>query len=177
MGLLVMTWLLSYARPGELLRVRHCDLVPPLRGALQNLSGPLSRKLVPFWMALRGQSSKNPLWSFTYPTFCRFLQEATTGLTLPPLVPYRWRHSGPSIDIADGSWSLEQVKKRGRWQVMNFFKRYERHSRLRQSRESLARKSPAVCCAASRTRLIWNLVAFTERPLRGTHRLRHSASV
>ena len=48
-------------------RAPACDL-----GALQNLSGPPARKQVPSWMALRGQSSKNPLWSFTYPTFCRF---------------------------------------------------------------------------------------------------------
>ena len=33
-----MTGLLSYARPGELLRTRQCDLVPRLRGALQNFS-------------------------------------------------------------------------------------------------------------------------------------------
>ena len=84
-GMLVMTGLLSYARPRELLRMRQCDLVLPLRGALQNFSvilaaeetcrptkvrtfndtleldGPLARKLVPFWKALRGQgSNKNP---------------------------------------------------------------------------------------------------------------------
>ena len=157
--------------------MRHCDLVPPLRGALQNLSGPLSRKLVPFWMALRGQSSKNPLWSFTYPTFCRFLQEATTGLTLPPSVPYRWRHSGPSIDIADGSRSLKQVKKTRTVASHEFFQTIREALPLETKSGILARKSPAVCCVASRTRLMWNLVAFTERPLRGTHRLRHSASV
>ena len=123
MGLLVMTGLLSHARPGELLHMRHCDLVPPLRGALQNFSGPLARRLVPFWMALRGQSSKNPLWSFTYPTPRRFFQKATTDLTLPPIVPYRWRHPGPSIDTADRSRSLEQVKQRGRWPVMKIFQR------------------------------------------------------
>ena len=93
-GLLVMTGLFSYARPGELLRMRKCDLVPPLRGVLQNFSvilaaeetgrqtkvrtfndtleldGFLARKLVPFWKAHRGQGSKKPLWPFTYPIFC-----------------------------------------------------------------------------------------------------------
>ena len=112
-GLLVMTGILTYARPGELLRMRQCDLVPPLRGALQNFSiilaaeetgrptkvrtfndtleldGLLARKLVPFWMALRGQGSKNPLWPFTYPIFCRFSPESdnrfdvATNCTLP----------------------------------------------------------------------------------------------
>ena len=95
-GLLVMTRLLSFARPGELLRMIQCDLVPPLRGTVQNFSiilaaeetgrptkvqtfndtleldGPLARKLVPFWMALRGRGSKSRLWPFTYPIFCRF---------------------------------------------------------------------------------------------------------
>ena len=117
-GLLVMTGLLSHARPRELLRMRQCDLVPPLRGALQNFSvilaaeetgrptkvrtfndtleldGPLARKLVPFWKALRGQGSKKPLWPFTSPISCRFFQKAITDLTLPPIVPFQWRHSG-----------------------------------------------------------------------------------
>ena len=67
--------LLSYARPGELLRKRQCDLVRPLRRAMQNFSvilaaeetgrptkvrtfndtleldGPLARKQVTFWKA------------------------------------------------------------------------------------------------------------------------------
>ena len=63
-------------------------------------------------MALRGQSAKNPLWSFTHPTFCRFFQKSTTDLSLPPIAPYQWRHSDPSIDIEDGSRSMEQVKQR-----------------------------------------------------------------
>ena len=109
MGLLVMTELLSHARPAKLLRLRQCDLVPPLRAALCNFSGPVARKLVPFWMAL---SSKNPLWSFTYPTFCRLLQKATTNLTLPPIVPCRRTQSGLSIfDAADGSRSLETIRE------------------------------------------------------------------
>ena len=63
---------LSYVRPGELLRVRHCDLVPPLGGTLQNLSGPLARKLVPFWMAQRGQKLEKTIVVLHYPTFCCF---------------------------------------------------------------------------------------------------------
>ena len=81
-GLLVMTGLISYARPGELLRMRQCDLVPLLRGALQNFStilaveetgrptkvrtfndtleldGLLARNFASFWTALRGPGSK-----------------------------------------------------------------------------------------------------------------------
>ena len=104
--------LLSYARPGELLRVRQCDLVPPLRGALQNFSvilaaeetgrptkvqtndtleldGPVARKLVPFWKALIGQASKKTLWPFTSPIFSPNFPESNdrfdvaTDSTLP----------------------------------------------------------------------------------------------
>ena len=81
MGLLVMTGLLSFVRPGELLRMRQYDLVPPLRGALQKFSiifaaeetgrptkvktfsdtlkldGPLARKLAHFWTTLKAQGS------------------------------------------------------------------------------------------------------------------------
>ena len=99
LGLLVMTGLLSYARPGELLlRMRRCDLVPPLRRALQKFSGPLARKLVPFWMARRGQSSKNP-----------FFQKATTDSTLPPFVPHRWTQQ-----TAPGSWSKSKNEDDGK---------------------------------------------------------------
>ena len=76
-----MTGLLSCGRPRELLRVRHCDLVPPLRGALQNLSGPLSRKVVPYWMSLTGQSSKNPPRSFTNPNFFLFSRKRQQSFT------------------------------------------------------------------------------------------------
>ena len=102
-------WLGSFLMhfPRELLRMRQCDLVPPLRGALQNFSiilaaeetgrptkvrtfngtlvfdGLLARKFVPFWMALRGPGSKSPLWPFTCPIFCRFFQKGITDLTLP----------------------------------------------------------------------------------------------
>ena len=137
MGLVVMTGLLSYARPEKLLRMRQCDLVPPLRVDLAKLLDhsrcrrdrqaykgadverhtrarwPLARKLAPFWAALRGRGSQRPLWPFDYPIFCRSFQRAVADLTLPPLLPYQWRHSGSSIDIADRARSLEQCQETG----------------------------------------------------------------
>ena len=137
----------SHACSKELLRMRQYDLVPPIRGPLQNFSiilaaeptkiqmfndtleleFPLASLFAPFWTALRGPGSKSPLWP----------SSPVRHLTLPPFVPYQWRQSGPSIDTTDGSRSLEQVKKRGRWQVMKTVQRTERHSRLGQSLEAL----------------------------------------
>ena len=75
--------LLSYARPGKLLRMRQCDLVPPLRGALQNFSiilaaeetgRPTKVRTFNDTLELDGPL-KNPLCPFTYPTLCRFSSE------------------------------------------------------------------------------------------------------
>ena len=98
----------------------------------------------------------------------------------------QWRHSGPSIDIADGSRSLEQVKKRGRRQVVKTVQRFERHSRLGQSWEALPERvglhllrcdeQLVALLRTTRTRVIWNLLASAGRSLRGTHRLRRSTS-
>ena len=122
-----------------------------------HFAGPCRTSQAP-WHANRSPSGwpqeakarKNPLWFFTCPTFCRLSQKATTDLTLPPVVPYRWRRSGPSIDMADGSRSLEQVKKRGRFQV-------RKNSTIRESLPlraksgTPARKSPIASPALRRT--------------------------
>ena len=89
--------LVEQGQPGELLRLRQCDLVPPLRGPLQNFSvipaadetgrptkvrtfndtleldGPLARKLVPpCGRPSEAKDRKKPFWPFTYAIFCRF---------------------------------------------------------------------------------------------------------
>ena len=99
------------------------------------------------------------------------------------MVPYQWRHSGPPIDVAYRSRSFEQVKKRGRWQVMKTVQRYERHSLLGQSWAALPERvrlhllrcdeQLLAGCATMHTRLIWDLLAFLEMSLRGPHRLWH----
>ena len=43
--------------------------------------------------------------------FLTIFQKGTADLTLPPVVLHQRRHSGPSIGKADGSPTLEQVKK------------------------------------------------------------------
>ena len=109
----VTVGLLSFARPGELLRMRPCDLVPPLRGALQNfsvvltaeetgrptkvrtfndtleLNDPLARNLVSFWEALRGQGSKKTVVALHLSNFLQIFTErnnrfdVATNSTLP----------------------------------------------------------------------------------------------
>ena len=55
------------------------------------------------------------------------------------LVPYQARHGGASGDRADGTRTLEQIRKRGRWQSENSTRRYEKAGKL-QGR--LARMRP-----------------------------------
>ena len=115
---------------------------------------PLARKLAPFWAALRGRGSQHPLRPFDYPIFYRFFQKAVADLTLPPIVPYQWRHSGSSIDIAHRARSLEQVKKLGRWQVMKTVQRHERQPTVLSVATALARRrsdhgAPTLACCLS----------------------------
>ena len=47
------------------------------------------------------------------------------------------RHSGPSIDIAEGRRSLLQAKSRGRWGDSNNMRRYEKHAQLAKQFQAL----------------------------------------
>ena len=167
-GLLVMTGLLSYARPGELLR-----MMPPLRGAFAEfLSHPGSRRnrqtnegtnVQRYTRAGRSLGSKTgplldgpqrprlekPVVALHLSDFVPIFQKAKTDLALPLIVFYQWRCSGPLIDIADGSRTLEQFKKRGRWQAMKTVQRETLPVRTKLGNS--ARKSPTASPALRRT--------------------------
>ena len=72
---------------------------------------------------------EKPVVTLRLSYFLPFFQKATTDLMLPPIVTFQWRHSGPSIGIADGSRSLEGVKKTRTMASHEHFQRCERHSR------------------------------------------------
>ena len=161
MMLFVLLCVSGYFRPGELLRLRRGDLVPPARGILDgwsaliapeeenrptkvgnfNDSVNLSCSLMP-WLGvlladLHLAGSTAPAWKFTYNQFMLAFQTATTELQLARIVPYQMRHSGPSIDLALGHRSLEEAQKRGRWASASTMARYERHSRLAKEWDQL----------------------------------------
>jgi hypothetical protein len=54
---------------------------------------------------------------------------ARLGVPTPPLA-YQLRHSGPSIDFADGTRTLAEIKRRGRWRADSSMRRYEKGSQL-----------------------------------------------
>lgn len=56
------------------------------------------------------------------------------------LVPYSWRHSGPSIDRAKGLRSQLETAKRGRWKNPKSTARYEKASSLGASLKGLDAK-------------------------------------
>lgn len=55
---------------------------------------------------------------------------AVKHLRLGNVVVYQACHSGPSIDTARNSRSLEECKKRGRWASWRSVSRYEEAARL-----------------------------------------------
>jgi hypothetical protein len=82
-------------------------------------------------LATSGDPS-DPLWSFDYGTFYKTL--AQVGRTLGvPLVPYVMRHSGVTIDRAEGTRTAEEAQKRGRWRQAKSMRRYEKAGRLADS--------------------------------------------
>ena len=51
-------------------------------------------------------------------------------LSLPRLVPYQMRHSGPAIDLARGYRTRAEVKHRGRWTSDSSVNRSAQKARL-----------------------------------------------
>ena len=72
------------------------------------------------------------VFGFSYPAFCREFKSVllALGLIKTGIVPYSWRHSGPSIDRALGVRSALDTSKRGRWKNPRSTGRYEKAGRL-----------------------------------------------
>ena len=142
----------GYFRPGELLAVRRCDLVPPSDRALNSWSVLLhpeemgrpsktgvyndsvsldsSLTMSPILEVLSDPADTSLAWTFSYPAYSKVFAKAVKELRLVHIVPYQMRHSGPSIDMAAGRRGLQEVQKRGRWASSKSVLRYERHARL-----------------------------------------------
>ena len=74
------------------------------------------------------QANEELAFSFDYPTFCLEFRAALTELEMSHLgvLPYAWRHSGPSIHRAQNRRALLEVQKRGRWKQAKSVARYEK---------------------------------------------------
>ena len=86
------------------------------------------------------------------------------------VVSYARRHSGPSIDRAQGRRSLQEVQKRGRWRQPKSVNRYEKAGRLGMSVRALASEQLVFCKHAERH--LGDFICGRRTPL---HRFRHVA--
>jgi hypothetical protein len=157
-----LVWMVTtYMQPGKPLTVRRGDLVAPVRGVsvewhvnlfpeerpdrsktyASNDSVCLTTKLAPWFPRLMRALAKGPsselLFSFSYPNFCKAFEHCRKELGLPPIVPYKSRHSGPSIDMARGNRNRQEIRDRGRWKSEKSVIRYEQRARLAQSCQRL----------------------------------------
>ena len=149
MGVSLLLGLSAYLRPSELLRLRGESLVPPSsaspnwcllmhpsEGAARSKTGtvddsiqldsPYLKWLDPVWTLLHAERRGQPLFDFDYPELLQVLKKATQYWKCGAVVPYQWRHSGPSIDRAMKWRPLDEVQKRGRWASQKSVARYEK---------------------------------------------------
>ena len=153
-------------RPSEPLLIQCQDLVPPTPGVSRewhvtlfpeeraarsktyavNDSVCLTTSLCPFLPELLETlyNSRKPdelLFPFTYADYLVMFDRCRRQASLPKMVPYQTRHSGPACDIAKGFRDRAGVKERGRWKDDRSVQRYEQRARLGQSFQQL---SPAL---------------------------------
>jgi hypothetical protein len=98
------------------------------------------------------QPGESPLFKVTQAGLGEALRAGAARMGLPtaPLA-YQLRHSGPSIDFADGSRSLAEIKRRGRWRAESSMRRYEKGSQLTRFLHTLPVAGRAFAVAASRS--------------------------
>lgn len=157
MGALIAIGVSSYARPGELLAMRRGDIVPPVANAsacwclllrpeeleIPTKTGDFDDSVqmdTSYMAAFMGEmlqilsegDAGELVFSFSYPAFWAEFRKVLDhlGLSKTGLVPYSWRHSGPSIDRSLGLRSALEVAKRGRWRQAKNVARYEKAGRL-----------------------------------------------
>ena len=94
------------------------------------LDSPYLKWLDPIWQVLSVERRNRSLFTFDYPEVLQGLKRAVKYWKCGAIVPYQWRHSGPSIDRAMGWRPLAEVQKRGRWVSQKSVARYEKGARL-----------------------------------------------
>jgi predicted RNA-binding Zn ribbon-like protein len=81
----------------------------------------------------------------------KIMQDFALRLRLPfrPL-PYQLRHTGASTDMAEKARSLQDIKRRGRWQADSSVKRYEKAAVLTKVFNSLSIAAQNFCLHSAR---------------------------
>ena len=166
MAVYLVFTLSTYMRPSEPLLIQCQDLVPPTPGVSRewhvtlfpeeraarsktyavNDSVCLTTSLCPFLPELletlyNSRNQDELLFPFTYADYLVMFDRCRRQASLPKMVPYQTRHSGPACDIAKGFRDRAGVKERGRWKDDRSVQRYEQRARLGQSFQQL---SPAL---------------------------------
>ena len=154
MAVYTMVALSTYARPSELLRCTTYSLVPPVRSATAewtlllspehlehpgktgeyDLSVSLDSSYLKPWCLsvfnlLKKQEPTAPLWDFSYGEYVKAFSLAAQRLGVQ-LSPYQMRHSGPSVDRANGWRTPLEIQKRGGWKSAKSMMRYEKSGKL-----------------------------------------------
>ena len=161
MAIYLIVCLTTYMRPSEPLSILRGDLVSPVPNVSKdwhinlfpeeraerskmyaaNDSVCLTTKLAPWLDEILPTLSKGDkterVFDFSYPTYSEIFDSCRKRLSLPAMVPYECRHSGPAIDAARGHRSRSEIKDRGRWKNEKSVIRYEQRARLAQSYQRL----------------------------------------
>ena len=176
-----------YLRPSEMLTMTRSSLVPPAPetgeswslflhpssiGARSKvgesdetmvLNSRRLRFLTPVLEVLANSGDpQDKLWAFDYGTFYKTLAQVGRALGVP-LVPYVLRHSGVTIDRAEGARTAEEAQKRGRWRQAKSMRRYEKAGRLADSWRHL-RGSVQQHCRQMSTRIAEIIVGGSRAP-------------
>ncbi|OLP86116.1 Gag-Pro-Pol polyprotein [Symbiodinium microadriaticum] len=178
-GLYLLLAFVAYLRPGEVSRLRVCDLVAPV-GTVKTWSlvlhpfeiGVPSKtaefdetilfdikpiQFLPSILHRRlrlGIRTKGELmFSTTVDEVRKFMNSVSDRFGMGAAVgdphPYRLRHGGPSRDVLMKHRTLQEVQKRGRWKSFNSVRRYEKGGRVTQQLQALPKPALDKAIAAA----------------------------
>jgi hypothetical protein len=154
-AVMLMFW--AYMRPGEPLMLREEDVIPPSRASqcyainlhsqdrferskvgVSDESLLLDMPALPWYgrmlSRLQTQGPRQPLLGIPYREVKRQFETAQLeiGFKRVSYVLYQARHGGPSHDRREKLRTMEEVKRRGRWESDRSLKRYEAHAKVQQ---------------------------------------------
>ena len=104
--------------------------------------------LSPVLATMSSEKDERSAWSFAYPDYLQAFKRVVGEMGYPNGVPYQARHSGPSTDLADGTRSLAEAQRRGRWAQARSMARYERRARLAAEWMKLPARTRTMCQVA-----------------------------
>ena len=100
---------------------------------------------------LRPRADASPLLGFDDRKTRRLIAHFSKKLELGPLHLsfHGLRHGGPSTDFLEGTLSIEDIQRRGRWKSLSSVRRYEKHGRLSAQLSRLTDSQKRVASLAS----------------------------